>query len=253
MTFYKYQATGNDFIFFFGNIILSDKQITFLCNRKFGIGADGVIIIKEKEGFDFEMIFYNPDGSQSFCGNGTRCAVMFAKKVGLINNSANLFAFDGKHSAIILDDNKVKLNMSSVSDIEVINNNSFFLDTGSPHFVKYSTEIDSNNFIKKCKEIRYNSRFSENGVNVNFISKYKTGIKIRTYERGVENETLSCGTGVTAAALVYAKTENLSKGIVDIYSKGGELQVEFNSSNDSFYDIYLIGSGDFVFKGEINV
>jgi len=253
MKFYKYQATGNDFIFFFGNIILSDKQIAFLCNRKFGIGADGVIIIKKKEGYDFEMIFYNPDGSQSFCGNGTRCAVMFAKKMGLIKNSANLLAFDGKHSAEILNDNKVKLNMSEVSEIEVINNNSFFLDTGSPHFVRYSSEIDSNNFIKQCKEIRYNSRFSEKGVNVNFISKYKTGIQIRTYERGVEDETLSCGTGVTAGALVYAKTENISKGIIDIYSKGGDLQIEFTSSNNSFSNIYLIGSANFVFKGEIDV
>ena len=201
--FYKYQGAGNDFIVLDnmeGKLPLPEKStVSKLCNRKFGIGADGLIVLAPAKGVDFEMIYYNPDGSQSLCGNGCRCAVAFARKLGLIEDKTKFLAIDGEHLAEI-NENTVRLLMNDVKTVETIDND-LLIDTGSPHYLKFVTDLDHIDLIDEAKKIRYNSRFKANGVNVNFVENTANGIKIRTYERGVEDETLSCGTGVTAAAL----------------------------------------------------
>jgi len=262
--FFKYQGTGNDFIIIDNrnNIInnIDNLVIANLCNRQFGIGADGLILLCHKIGFDFEMIYYNSDGNQSsMCGNGGRCIVAFALKLGIIKNTANFYSIDGIHEAVIQDNYHkeviVKLKMIDVSTIEK-GEFSFFLNTGSPHYVQYVENIEKYDVENQGKAIRYNEKFALVGTNVNFIEQFEDYLFVRTYERGVEKETLSCGTGVTASALVAAisNKNNSLKKINKIKTLGGFLTVYFKKVSDtSFKNIWLEGPATFVFKGEIEV
>lgn len=256
--FEKYQGTGNDFIML-DNLngqynSLSIDQIKVLCDRHFGIGADGLIKINRHKNFDFEMDYYNSDGSKSFCGNGTRCAVTFAKTLGIEAENIHLIAIDGEHSAQIIGD-AIALDMLPLAVVNQINND-FILDTGSPHFVRFVDDLKNESILQTGREIRYSNDFKIDGINVNLVEQIsKNVIRIETYERGVEDETLSCGTGATACALVVGlKNAQIGKNSVIVQVKGGELSVEFEYHESGLFDnIKLIGPAKFVFKGEIDV
>lgn len=256
LTFYKYQGTGNDFVMIDNRSHVFDKEnialVQQLCHRKFGIGADGLILIENHSELDFNMIYFNADGSQSFCGNGSRCAVAFAKYLGIIESQAFFLSTDGEHEAWINNENEVSLKMHDVEEIEQ-GSDYYFINTGSPHYIVETTEIEQINVPQRGAEIRYSDRFKEKGTNVNFICEQNNGIKIRTYERGVEDETLSCGTGVTAAALSMAHKNNLGASKINVQTKGGQLKVAFKRDNNKFIDIWLIGPAEMVFKGEIDL
>ncbi|MDN3669296.1 diaminopimelate epimerase [Echinicola jeungdonensis] len=255
ISFYKYQGTGNDFV------MIDDREEKFevenlelvrkLCNRKFGIGSDGLILIRYKEGYDFEMIYYNADGTQSMCGNGARCAVSFSKFLGIITENTHFLAIDGPHDACIKD-GWVELGMSNVKQIKKAGED-FFVNTGSPHHVRFVENVDDYPVVNTGAEIRYSQTYQPDGTNVNFVSNNgNEGIFVRTYERGVENETLSCGTGVTACALVYGQQNQ--KDLVNITTPGGKLAVKFKANdNGSFQNISLMGPAEQVFKGSISI
>jgi diaminopimelate epimerase len=256
LTFYKYQGTGNDFIMVDNRNGIFDKNdlslVRKLCSRKFGIGADGLILIQNCDGLDFEMIYYNADGSQSLCGNGSRCAVNFAKALGIIGNKTNFMAIDGLHEAIVQEDTGiVSLKMGNVSSVE-LGSDYYFINTGSPHWVKYVHGIEGFDVVMNGRAIRYNDRFEEKGTNVNFVEKLSDGsLFVRTYERGVEDETLSCGTGVTACAL--AASMDGMKSPVQINTLGGKLEVSYKGKADTgFTDIWLIGPAVMVFEGKVS-
>uniref|UniRef100_UPI004047538C diaminopimelate epimerase n=1 Tax=Roseivirga sp. TaxID=1964215 RepID=UPI004047538C len=252
ISFHKYQGTGNDFVMIDNRDLGFDKSdlvaVSKLCDRRFGIGADGVILIESHDQFDFEMIYFNPDGSQSLCGNGSRCAVMFAKALGIIQNRTEFLAIDGPHRAFIEKD-EVHLLMNDVANFEKIGDD-YLINTGSPHYIKYVSALDSLNVIAEGRAIRYSDRFEKEGVNVNFIREEATnGLAIRTYERGVESETLSCGTGCTAAALSLGLLGADSP--IELKTQGGNLKVSFDQHENKFTNIYLIGPAQKVFEGKI--
>ncbi len=267
--FRKYHGTGNDFILI-NNIDLrfshSPDLAINLCDRHFGIGSDGLIIIEKAEEADFKMIFYNPDGSKSFCGNGSRCAVKFAKEQGIITtDKTNFIASDGKHMAEIKNDGIVNLQMHqpkivpltfTEKQLPVIGK--VLVYTGSPHLILFIDsklnilEIDVRHYGSK---IRYSNAFKKEGVNVNFVNiDAENNLSIRTYERGVEDETLSCGTGVTASAIAYHSLYNnkIGKHTIDVNAIGGQLQVKFNFQNNEYSDTQLCGPAQMVFEGEVN-
>ena len=254
---YKYQGTGNDFIIVDNreqHTQLTTEQIKGLCDRRFGIGADGFMLLELAPQVDFKMVYYNSDGNESsMCGNGGRCIVAFAKKLGVISNSAKFLAIDGLHDAEIQED-QVSLKMNDVKNIE-IGADYYFLNTGSPHYIKFVTNINTLNVFEEGKKIRYNTRFFEEGTNVNFIEMQQDELMVRTYERGVEDETLSCGTGVTAAALVACLANtSTTKNSCSIKTLGGHLNVKFDKVLDStFYNIWLEGPAMFVFKTDIEI
>lgn len=261
--FYKYQGTGNDFIIIDNRKkkfpISNSNLVAFLCDRKFGIGADGLMLLQNKKGYDFEMVYYNSDGNpSSMCGNGGRCLVAFAYHLGVIKKKAKFLAVDGQHEAEIIskDGNslQVKLKMQDVTKIEKIKND-LFLNTGSPHYIKFVKNLSSFNVFDEGKKVRYSNKFKNEGTNVNFLEFKNNCLHVRTYERGVENETLSCGTGVTAAALAYAYLNNKKKIknlLVD--TPGGILKIHFNKiAQESFNDIWLEGPATLVFEGKIKV
>jgi len=252
--FYKYHGTGNDFVLIDNRSLFFDKNnlelISKICSRHTGVGADGLILLENHNQYDFKMIYFNSDGKQtSMCGNGGRCVISFAKKLNIINDNVTFLAIDGLHEGIINED-IIKIKMIKVSNIDEAHNGCL-LDTGSPHFVKFCSSVNNINVFDSGRELRNNKEISEDGVNVNFTEIIdNTSIKVRTYERGVENETLSCGTGVIASALSAH-----SKGLVDsnrikISTLGGELFVSFDFKN--VYDnIWLEGPAIEVFKGQI--
>lgn len=256
INFYKYQGAGNDFIIidnrsqqFKGDKVEGAKK---WCDRRFGIGSDGLIFIENSTEADFEMDFYNPDGSKSFCGNGSRCAVAFAKRLGIIQDSTEFMAIDGKHDAIFVGD-QVKIAMHQYGGIELIGND-HFIETGSPHYIAYRSD-NATDIVEFGKEIRYSDRFKEKGTNVNIIRELEPNhIQVRTYERGVEAETFACGTGATACGLSYAFKHGMDKGVVAVDVKGGHLKIHYQQLNESdrFSHIWLEGPAEFVFKGEIN-
>ena len=222
-----------------------------LCDRKKGIGADGLILIKNSDSTDFHMEYYNPDGSKSFCGNGSRCAVAFAFRLGIIGKTTTFSAFDGTHQGQLFDNNNVKVSMENVIDIKT-HDLDFILDTGSPHYVRFVSALENENVYETGRAIRYSEKFKKIGVNVNLAERLDSKtLKCYTYERGVENETLSCGTGVTAVALAANFEYDLNPPLT-IVTKGGELKVNFDRSNNSFTNITLEGQAKAVFKGEIN-
>jgi diaminopimelate epimerase len=256
LKFDKYQGTGNDFVIIDNRNTHFDKNnielVRHLCDRKFGIGSDGLILIENHAEWDFNMVFFNPDGSQSFCGNGSRCAVAFVKELGLISDFAKFNSTDGYHEASINSRGLVKLKMHNVSDIEVSESH-HYMDTGSPHYNCFEKNVDAIDIVTLGREIRYNERFNKIGTNVNFIEQLSEGIKVRTYERGVEDETLSCGTGVTACALSTALVSKAPSGEIKVSTKGGNLSVSFIQIESGFEDVWLIGPTKFVFNGEIDV
>jgi diaminopimelate epimerase len=262
LDFYKYQGAGNDFILFdnrqgFFPVHNRSATIQRICERHFGVGSDGLMLIEKSDNHSFYLEFYNPDSTQSFCGNGSRCAVLFAFHMGWCSSSGTFDSKDGTHSFEVLDEQTVKLEMISIekSTIEDVGNDTI-INTGSPHYVIEVDDLDMD-VIKHGREIRYNDRFAAAGINVNFvktIDPQKNVIAIRTYERGVENETLACGTGITACALNYAIHNNiLGQSIVFIKAKGGILSVSFDATDAAFDSVYLTGPAQFVYKGEINV
>ncbi len=257
--FSKYQGTGNDFLMIDNReqIILPDKELILkLCHRRFGIGADGLILLENATNYDFRMRYFNSDGSESgMCGNGGRCIVAFAKDLGIVEKKAFFVASDGEHEAFIEHSKsgqlKINLKMSDVSEIEVLKD-AFFMNTGSPHYVKFIDSHTDFNTCLKGREIRYGKRFAKEGTNVNFVSFPKGEIFVSTYERGVEEETYSCGTGAVAVAISLGLQHH--KENFKLTTKGGQLEVRFrNPGNQSFFDIWLIGSAKKVFSGIIEI
>lgn len=254
MKFYKYQGTGNDFVIIddrVGTFQLGQKEIAHLCHRRFGIGADGLMLLQNAEGYDFRMVYYNSDGTEgSMCGNGGRCLVRFAADLGLVENFTTFIAIDGEHQAHI-DPDKISLHMQNVSEIEAVSSD-YFAQTGSPHLVRFSSAVQAEDVKNVGAEIRYSETFkSRGGTNVNFVELVNQGLFVRTYERGVEDETYSCGTGVTAAALVANAIHGLTSPVA-IQTIGGNLSIEFKgNAQTGFYDVYLIGPALRVFEGEI--
>lgn len=254
--FKKYQGTGNDFI------IIDNRQnqytnldVAQLCHPKFGIGADGLMLLQNTEGFDFNMVYYNSDGRIStMCGNGGRCLVDFARRLHVFDGSKTHFkAIDGPHDAL-WSETGVELKMQDVVKIEERNGH-FVLNTGSPHYVLFMADIDSLDIVAEARKIRYNEEFREVGINVNFVEILDTNsIKVRTYERGVENETLSCGTGVTASAIAFGKKSGIKAGDVsiDISTPGGRLKVKYTLGS-IIENVWLCGPATEVFTGEIEI
>lgn len=254
LKFSKYQGTGNDFVMIDNrNGIFEDNQFDLigkLCDRKFGIGSDGLILIEDHSDYDFEMIYINPDGSKSLCGNGSRCAVMFAHDLGIIKHETTFLTIEGPLKAIIVKE-LVHLGMPDVTTIESTQDQDIFLNTGSPHYVRFVENVKLYDVLQNGKRIRESDEFMPDGTNVNFVQLKDNGkIFVRTFERGVENETLSCGTGVTASALAAGK--NNKNGEVDITTLGGNLTVRFEQVQDGvFKNIFLIGPAVKVFEGSI--
>ena len=256
--FNKYQGTGNDFIILDNRTgeysVLTEKQIERLCDRRFGIGADGLILLQDKEGYDFEMVYYNSDGKTStMCGNGGRCMVKYASHIGIHKYTYLFMATDGPHEAEIDNNGVIRLKMQNITQVKEFGTYAI-LDTGSPHFVKYVSNLNSINVVESGRDIRNSKAYRAEGINVNFVENIgEDRIFVRTYERGVEDETLSCGTGVTAAAIVSAHNE---KGFnrVEVKTPGGNLSVEYNKIDENNYEnIWLCGHAEFVFKGEIEL
>ncbi|HEV7333521.1 MAG TPA: diaminopimelate epimerase [Flavisolibacter sp.] len=257
LNFFKYQGTGNDFVILDnrnGQIHLTRDQVAFLCDRRFGIGADGLMLLNSHPDYDFEMKYYNADGGEStMCGNGGRCLVKFAADSGIDRAEYRFIAIDGEHLARIDDKGNVALKMNDVSAVQNEQDH-FILNTGSPHYVDLVQDVMKLDVVKKGREVRYSDKFSKEGINVNFVEKTATpgDIIVRTYERGVEDETFSCGTGVTAAALVYQPNqEGLNK--VNVQTKGGNLRVEFEKTENGFQNIWLIGPAVKVYTGNVEV
>jgi diaminopimelate epimerase len=254
--FTKYQGTGNDFILIDNRkneIELQLEQVKLLCNRRFGIGADGLMLLELEPGVDFKMLYYNSDGKpSSMCGNGGRCITAFAKQLEVISTKAKFLAIDGFHEAIIDENELVNLKMQDVKTLEV-GHDYFYLNTGSPHYVKIVNDIQNYNVVEHGKKIRYSERFKEEGTNVNFIEKIDDEVFVRTYERGVEDETYSCGTGATAAALIASVIGIAnSKNNCLIKTLGGNLEVTFDKVLEhNFYNIWLKGAAQKVFTGSI--
>ena len=255
--FYKYQGTGNDFIlidnrsFLFKN---NTKTIEKLCDGKFGIGADGLILLENPKNpeEDFSMKYFNADGKESsMCGNGGRCIAAFAKELGLIETKARFSAIDGEHIAI-LEDETIRLKMMDVNGIEKVEN-AFFLNTGSPHYVVFTENIDAMDVKSEGAKIRYSKQFGEAGTNVNFVEVKENILSVRTYERGVEDETLSCGTGVVAVALAANFSGKTSSEKIVMETLGGNLSVNFEKSQNGYKNIWLNGPAELVFKGEIEI
>jgi diaminopimelate epimerase len=254
MKFYKYQGTGNDFV------VIDDREETFpisqkyiadLCHRRFGIGADGLMLLQNVEGYDFRMVYFNADGTEgSMCGNGGRCLVRFAHDLGLIDDFTLFIATDGEHEAKV-NDEFISLKMIDVNQIERTDKYDF-INTGSPHYVEYTTDLKNLDVYAKGKSVRYNEPFvSKGGTNVNFVEVVGDNqLEVRTYERGVEDETYACGTGVTACAL-SANSRLGFENAIDVKVVGGNLRIEFDRTDTGYENIFLIGPAVKVFEGNI--
>lgn len=255
--FYKYQGAGNDFIMVDNRKLFFPKSdsslIHKLCDRRFGIGADGLILLESSEKNDFTMIYYNADGNEgSMCGNGGRCIVAFAKKLSIIGDETTFEATDGLHYAKIEND-LINLQMADIENIE-IHDNHIFLNTGSPHHVNFCDAVAPLNVAEIGTKIRYGAPYFEEGTNVNFVEQVSgNSFKVRTYERGVEDETLACGTGVTAVAIAANKTNRTTEEKIYIEVLGGNLEVSFKKEGNSYKNVFLKGPAQFVFEGNIIV
>ena len=255
VSFYKFHGTGNDFILLDGRkatASLTSEGIAALCHRHFGVGADGLIIISPKEGFDFEMIYFNSDGSPAnMCGNGARCATAFASMLGIIGNEGKFLAGDGPHSAnvdkISNSEWQVEISMRDVAIPDVFGDNTE-INTGTSHLVKIVPDVSEIDTISEGRKIRYSEKYAREGINVDWVSIGESQLNVRTYERGVENETLSCGTGVTACAMVASLATGKTEW--NIVTPGGKLKVRFSTDASSFTNVTLQGPARFVFKGE---
>ena len=253
--FYKYQGTGNDFVMIDNrqNTFLKDtKQIAQLCDRRFGIGGDGLILLENDNDTDFRMVYYNSDGNLgSMCGNGGRCIVAFAKKLGIIKDQTTFMATDGKHFASI-EGEQISLRMNDVHEIKV-GDNYTFLNTGSPHHIILVEDLESIDVKKEGAKIRYSELYAKEGSNINFVARLaENSFAVRTYERGVEDETLSCGTGATAVAIAMHHQGNTTANEISMKVLGGNLKVSFDK-NEKYSNVNLIGTANFVFKGSIDL
>lgn len=253
--FVKYQATGNDFVLIdnrSGQYSFTVEQIQKICDRRFGVGADGLMLIEKHPSLDFNLVYYNSDGSQSLCGNGSRAAVSMAAALGLAKSKTTFNAFDGAHEAELLPNGIVRLRMNPVNEVKTLPD-AQFINTGSPHYIRFVSDVDHFPLVEEGRKIRYSETFKPGGTNANFVEALPGNtIKVRTYERGVEDETFSCGTGVTAAALASSFKGYRSPVYVKV--KGGELSVEFKSGQaGTFTDIFLIGPAKMVFEGTLEL
>jgi diaminopimelate epimerase len=260
--FHKYQATGNDFVVIDNRTSaysFSKKQIEKICDRRFGVGADGLMLIEKHPSLDFNLVYYNSDGSQSLCGNGSRAAVVMAATLGLLKTNTTFNAYDGSHEAELLHSGIVRLKMNDVSVVKK-SGDEYFINTGSPHHLRFVQDVSSYPVVEEGRTIRYSDAYAPAGTNANFIQLLGNNtISVRTYERGVEDETLSCGTGVTAAALASSLHGYTSP--IHIKVKGGELSVEFKATHSgpsgshavTFHDVFLIGPAKMVFEGDLEL
>ncbi|MEO9869915.1 diaminopimelate epimerase [Ekhidna sp.] len=255
LIFSKYQGTGNDFI------LIDDRQKKFplssidlvqqLCDRRFGIGADGLILIQEHSELDYKMIYFNSDGTQSLCGNGSRCGFAFARSLKIVADHATFETTDGIHK-IKLEDGKIHFQLFDVSGLEKIAQDEWYVNTGSPHHIVISESVENHDVVSEGRTIRNQPTYSsQNGTNVNFAQLLQDKVKIRTYERGVENETLSCGTGATAVGILAGRLG--FKSPVEIQTMGGELNISFKQEGDTFTDIWLAGPAEKVFEGSVTI
>jgi diaminopimelate epimerase len=254
--FTKYHGTGNDFIIIDDRseaFDMSDVQrIARMCDRHFGIGADGLILIREEQGYDFRMVYFNADGLEgSFCGNGARCAVAFAQTLGIVNSETRFIAYDGEHRGRI-DNGRIAISMADVHGISEMESG-FVTNTGSPHLVRFVPAPEDVDVLAEGRTIRYGIAFSTQGINVNFVSdRGNNTLRIRTYERGVEGETLSCGTGAVAAAAAFAYSGgHQGQRAYRLVSNGGDLEVRFKASGEDFTEVELKGEAVRVFSGVI--
>jgi diaminopimelate epimerase len=254
--FYKYQGAGNDFILVDNrqNIVNHHDPALLerLCDRRFGIGGDGIMFLQDREGYDFEMVYYNADGQpSSMCGNGGRCIVAFARFLGVIDSETEFLAVDGPHYATITAEGDwVSLQMIDV-DVVITDADAYVLNTGSPHYVQLTNGLKDKNVFAEGSAIRNNNTYREKGINVNFVEPNETGYFVRTFERGVEDETFACGTGVTAVALAMAKHNNQQGHITTpIKVLGGDLNIRFNYNGKQYTDIFLEGPAVQVFEGD---
>lgn len=258
LEFQKFQGAGNDFVVLDNRdgaySAISREDISRLTDRKFGIGADGLILMNTAISNDFEMDFYNPDGSKSFCGNGARCAISYAKHNGFNMIHQRFMAIDGLHDYRFEDD-LIAVKMQDVEAIYHISETSGYVHTGSPHYVMFDSDLSSENVLQLGRQIRYSEKYAEEGINVNLIIPHGNHtLDIATYERGVENETLSCGTGATACALYYADLQSFNIENVNVRTKGGELKIYFKRSpQKGFTDVWLRGPAKWVFSGNIEL
>jgi diaminopimelate epimerase len=257
--FEKYQGTGNDFILIDGRhlpTLPNTNTIAQWCHRKFGVGADGCMFLLNEPGYDFRMVYFNADGREStMCGNGGRCIAAFAHQLGIgIEGVLHFIAIDGPHDAVVMPNQFVTLSMIDVHDIQLPNDQHFSLNTGSPHYVVFCDQIQNLDILPSARHIRYNETYATEGINVNFAEIInEKEITVRTYERGVEDETLSCGTGVTACAMAYSRYVRLNDGMhtIRIHTSGGDLWVSFSISNGIWKDVSLKGPAIPVFSGTI--
>lgn len=255
-TFHKYHGTGNDFI------LVDNRDARFTgtendlfrrcCDRHFGIGADGFILLCKDEETHFRMDYFNSDGNRStMCGNGGRCLVEFARSLGIITDHARFTAIDGLHEASVTDMG-IRLRMTLPHSLRQLSPTDWWVHTGSPHFVRFCTDNISTLDVKHLGAgIRYSEPWKAEGTNVNFVNITGDGsLSVRTYERGVEDETLSCGTGVTAAAVVYNHVyQQGADGLVNITTPGGPLRVHLHQGAEP----ELEGTATFVFRGQITL
>ncbi len=258
LEFYKFQGTGNDFVMIDNRRGIFNQEnsdlVSFLCDRKLGIGGDGLILLETDNTFDFKMVYYNSDGKEStMCGNGGRCIVAFASLLGIIQKQCRFIAVDGEHQALINEDGDISLQMI---DVENINKSAdfMFLNTGSPHHIQVVQDIEYYDVFNNGKRIRESELYMPSGTNVNFVEqKGDNYFKIRTFERGVENETLSCGTGATAAAIAMFDVGKANARDIKIDVEGGSLKVSFDYSNQKYSNVFLTGPAEFVFQGKIAI
>ncbi|TRX36247.1 diaminopimelate epimerase [Flavobacterium restrictum] len=256
--FYKYQGTGNDFVMIDNRTTFFPKEntklIAHLCDRRFGVGGDGLILLENDSETDFKMVYYNSDGNQSsMCGNGGRCLVAFAKKLQVIDNTTTFIATDGLHHATVAENGLVSLQMIDVTTIAITPDYAF-LNTGSPHHVQIVAALAHYNVKENGAAIRYGELYGKEGSNINFVHKIdETTFSLRTYERGVEDETLACGTGATAVAIAMHATGQTTATTLDLTVEGGELVVSFDENQGKYTNIFLKGPAEFVFKGSVGV
>jgi diaminopimelate epimerase len=258
LEFYKYQGAGNDFVMIDNRSGFFPKEntqlIAHLCDRRFGIGGDGLILLENDSDTDFKMVYYNSDGNQSsMCGNGGRCLVAFAKDLEVIQNKTTFIATDGLHHASFEDNGLVSLQMIDVPAIDIKKDYSF-LNTGSPHHVQMVEDLEHYSVKENGAAIRYGELYGAAGSNINFVKKIDDAtFRLRTYERGVEDETLACGTGATAVAIAMNATGQTDATAINVNVEGGKLVVSFDKNQNGFTNVFLKGPAEFVFKGTIEI
>jgi diaminopimelate epimerase len=256
IAFNKYQGAGNDFIIIDNrdNKFNPDdsKLINRLCDRRFGIGADGLMLVNKHNTCDYEMKYFNSDGFPgSMCGNGGRCIAHFTFKHGIAGADQSFMAFDGIHKASV-NGETVRLQMGDIAGHSLLENN-YFINTGSPHYMVFTDDADKVDVATEGKKLRWSPLFAPGGTNVNFVQVLDNGLYIRTFERGVEEETLACGTGVTASAIAAVLKGHFDTKAVNVRARGGNLKVEFDQAGDKITDVWLTGPATFVFEGTIEV